>query len=64
MANMAAYAAVLKPGDKVLAMSLSHGGHLTHGATFNFSGKLYSFDWYAVNERWGRAGLRCDSSAG
>ncbi len=50
MANMAAYAAVLKPGDKVLAMSLSHGGHLTHGATFNFSGKLYSFDWYGVNE--------------
>ena len=51
MANMAAYAAVIKPGDKVLAMSLSHGGHLTHGATFNFSGKLYQFDWYGVDEK-------------
>jgi glycine hydroxymethyltransferase len=50
MANMAAYAALLKPGDRILAMSLSHGGHLTHGATFNFSGKLYRFDWYGVDE--------------
>jgi glycine hydroxymethyltransferase len=49
MANMAAYAAVLDPGDRVLAMNLSHGGHLTHGGNFNFSGKLYDFSWYGVN---------------
>lgn len=51
MANMAAYAAVLQPGDRVLAMNLSHGGHLTHGGDFNFSGKLYEFQWYGVDER-------------
>lgn len=50
MANMAAYMAVLKPGDKVLAMDLNHGGHLTHGGSFNFSGKLYDFSWYGVDE--------------
>jgi glycine hydroxymethyltransferase len=50
MANMAAYAAVLSPGDRVLAMNLSHGGHLTHGGQFNFSGKLYEFQWYGVDE--------------
>lgn len=49
MANMAAYMAVLSPGDRVLAMDLSHGGHLTHGGPFNFSGKLYEFQWYGVN---------------
>jgi glycine hydroxymethyltransferase len=49
MANMAAYAAVLAPGDRVLAMDLSHGGHLTHGGSFNFSGKLYDFRWYGVH---------------
>jgi glycine hydroxymethyltransferase len=49
MANMAAYAAVLAPGERVLAMDLSHGGHLTHGGSFNFSGKLYDFHWYGVN---------------
>lgn len=49
MANMAAYRAVLKPGDRVLAMNLSHGGHLTHGAQFNFSGNLYDFQWYGVD---------------
>ncbi|HEX6509461.1 MAG TPA: serine hydroxymethyltransferase [Chloroflexota bacterium] len=50
MANMAAYAALLEPGDPVLAMNLSHGGHLTHGGGFNFSGKLYRFEWYGVDE--------------
>lgn len=49
MANMAAYAAVLDPGDRVLAMNLNHGGHLTHGGAFNFSGKLYDFQWYGVD---------------
>jgi glycine hydroxymethyltransferase len=53
MANMAAYAAVLEPGDSVLAMNLSHGGHLTHGGAFNFSGKLYDFHWYGVGEQTG-----------
>ncbi|MDQ2741019.1 MAG: serine hydroxymethyltransferase [Chloroflexota bacterium] len=50
MANMAAYAALLDPGDRVLAMNLSHGGHLTHGGGFNFSGKLYQFEWYGVDQ--------------
>jgi glycine hydroxymethyltransferase len=48
-ANMAAYFAMLSPGDTVLAMSLAHGGHLTHGAKFNFSGKLYNFVPYGLN---------------
>ena len=47
-ANEAAYMAVLKPGDRVLAMSLSHGGHLSHGLKANFSGKLYAFHNYGV----------------
>ncbi|HZT96672.1 MAG TPA: serine hydroxymethyltransferase, partial [Chloroflexota bacterium] len=37
-------------GDRVLAMNLSHGGHLTHGAGFNFSGKMYDFAWYGVDQ--------------
>lgn len=48
-ANMAAYFALLEPGDTVLAMSLAHGGHLTHGSGFNFSGKLYRFVTYGVD---------------
>jgi glycine hydroxymethyltransferase len=47
-ANGAAYLALLKPGDTVLAMKLSHGGHLTHGAPFNFSGQMYHFVHYGV----------------
>jgi glycine hydroxymethyltransferase len=50
MANMAAYAACLEYGDRVLAMDLNHGGHLTHGGGFNFSGKLYEFQWYGVDQ--------------
>lgn len=48
-ANMAAYFALLKPGDTVMGMSLSHGGHLTHGAPANFSGKWYTFILYGVD---------------
>lgn len=48
-ANMAAYMALIEPGDKVLAMSLAHGGHLTHGLSVNFSGKFYDFAGYGVS---------------
>ncbi len=48
-ANMAVYFALLEPGDKVLAMDLSHGGHLTHGAPVSFSGKLYNFIHYGLS---------------
>lgn len=47
-ANYAAYAAVLKPGDKILSMSLNDGGHLTHGSSVNFSGKLYDMHFYGL----------------
>src|SRR5438034_8166545 len=49
-ANMAAYAAVIKPGDTVLGMALDQGGHLTHGSPVNFSGKLYHFAAYGVRK--------------
>ena len=49
-ANMAVYFAVLEPGDTVLGMNLSHGGHLTHGSPVNFSGKLYNFVEYGVDK--------------
>ncbi len=49
-ANMAVYMSVLQPGDKILGMDLSHGGHLTHGSPVNFSGKLYNFVSYGVSE--------------
>jgi glycine hydroxymethyltransferase len=48
-ANAAVYMALLNPGDTVLGMSLAHGGHLTHGATVNFSGKLYNAVQYGLN---------------
>ena len=50
-ANLAAYMAVLKPGDSVLAMDLSSGGHLTHGSPVNISGKVFKFHQYGVDEK-------------
>lgn len=49
-ANMAVYLTVMNPGDTVLAMDLSHGGHLTHGMRLNFSGQLYNTAHYGVKE--------------
>ncbi len=48
-ANAAVYFSVLKPGDTILGMSLAHGGHLTHGATVNFSGKIYNAVTYGLH---------------
>lgn len=48
-ANMAAYFALIKPGDTILGMNLSHGGHLTHGSPVNFSGKLFNIIPYGVD---------------
>ena len=53
-ANFAAYSALIKPGDKVLAMNLTEGGHLTHGSKVNFSGKIYDFYHYGVDNQTGR----------
>lgn len=50
-ANMAVYFTILQPGDTVLGMNLSHGGHLTHGSAVNFSGRLYNFVSYGVNKK-------------
>ncbi|MFL6596730.1 MAG: serine hydroxymethyltransferase [Chthoniobacterales bacterium] len=50
-ANMAVYFSMLKPGDKILAMNLAHGGHLTHGHPANFSGKFYLVSQYGVSEK-------------
>ncbi len=52
-ANMAAYMAVLKPGDTILGMDLAHGGHLTHGSRVSFSGKLYQAFSYGVSRETG-----------
>ncbi len=52
-AVLAAYAALLRPGDKVLAMGLTHGGHLTHGSPANFSGRWFDFIGYGVDEETG-----------
>ncbi len=50
-ANMGVYMALLKPGDKILGLSLDHGGHLTHGSPVNFSGQIYNAVGYPLNER-------------
>lgn len=50
-ANIGVYAEFLKPGDTVLGMNLSEGGHLTHGSPVNFSGKTYNFEAYGVDEK-------------
>ncbi len=50
-ANMAVYFSAIEPGDTVLGMNLAHGGHLTHGSPVNFSGKLYKFVAYGVDEQ-------------
>jgi glycine hydroxymethyltransferase len=52
-ANMAVYASVLNPGDTVLGMALDQGGHLSHGSPVNFSGKIYHFEPYFVDEESG-----------
>ena len=52
-ANMAVYFSVLKPGDTILAMSLNHGGHLSHGAPVNFSGVFYKVATYGVHKETG-----------
>lgn len=53
-ANMAAYSALLEPGDRVIGMSLAEGGHLTHGAPMSFSGQTYDFKSYGVDAKTGR----------
>ena len=53
-ANFEAYSALIKPGDKVLTMNLTEGGHLTHGSKVNFSGKIYDFYHYGVDNQTGR----------
>jgi glycine hydroxymethyltransferase len=53
-ANMAVYLSVLEPGDRVLGLDLTHGGHLSHGHPANFSGKLYDVEHYLVDEETGR----------
>jgi len=52
-ANLEVYAALLEPGDTIMAMDLAHGGHLTHGSKVNFSGKTYKFVHYGVSEKNG-----------
>lgn len=52
-ANMAVYFTLVKPGDKIVGMNLSHGGHLTHGSPVNFSGQLYNFTPYGVKRETG-----------
>lgn len=56
-ANLIIYSALLSPGDKVLALRLDHGGHLSHGHSANLSSKLYNFEYYQVNEKTGLLNL-------
>lgn len=56
-ANAAAYFALLNPGEKILAMNLSHGGHLSHGAPVNFSGKFYNVVFYGVDKVTGKINM-------
>ena len=56
-ANMAAFWALLQPGDKVLSLSLAQGGHLTHGSPVNFSGKLYNIVSYTLDRETGRINM-------
>ncbi|MDC1051000.1 serine hydroxymethyltransferase [Candidatus Marinimicrobia bacterium] len=53
-ANMAVFLTMLNPGDKVMGLDLSHGGHLTHGSKVNFSGKIYNFVSYGLDKNTGR----------
>ena len=59
-ANMAAFLALLEPGDKVMGMRLDQGGHLTHGSPVNFSGRIYDFVAYGVDDDVRDARLRRD----
>ena len=63
-ANMAAYFAVLRPGDRILGMSLAHGGHLTHGSPVNFSGRLYEVHAYGVTRETERIDYDAPRGAG
>jgi glycine hydroxymethyltransferase len=56
-ANIAAYFALIKPGDTVLGMNLAHGGHLTHGSPVNFSGRLFRVVAYGVDPKTGRVDM-------
>jgi glycine hydroxymethyltransferase len=56
-ANMAVYFTLIKPGDTVLGLDLSHGGHLTHGSKVNFSGRMYNFFAYQVRKEDGRVDI-------
>ena len=56
-ANMAIYFTFLQPGDTVLGLDLSHGGHLTHGSKVNFSGKMYNFYAYQTRKEDGRVDM-------
>ena len=53
-ANMAVYLAALEPGDKILSLDLSHGGHLSHGHPLNFAGKIYDVEHYEIDPETGR----------
>lgn len=56
-ANIAAYFAVLKPGDTIMGMDLAHGGHLTHGSPVNFSGRIFNVVFYGVDKETGQIDL-------